>query len=124
MGASANKFEEGEPRVGAPSGVTDEERTRRLAESGEADEICERHALYYLALAEEAEPNLARAGHRGWFRRLDAERGNFRRAIAWTIERGETVLALRYAAALWRYWRQRGEFTEGRRWAGSLPSFM
>ena len=32
MGAIANKFEEGEPRVGAPSGVTDEERTRRLAE--------------------------------------------------------------------------------------------
>jgi predicted ATPase/transcriptional regulator with XRE-family HTH domain len=94
----------------------------RLAESGEADEICERHALYYLAVAEEAEPNLARAGHRGWFRRLDAERGNFRRAIAWTIERGETVLALRYAAALWRYWRQRGEFTEGRRWAESALS--
>jgi hypothetical protein len=36
--------------------------------------------------------------------------------MAWTIDRGETVLALRYTVALWRYWRQLGEFAEGRRW--------
>jgi predicted ATPase len=94
----------------------------RLAESGEAEEVGQRHALCYLALAEEAEPNLARTGHQDWFRRLDAERGNLRRAMAWTIERGNTVLALRYTAALWRYWRQRGEFTEGRRWTDSALS--
>jgi tetratricopeptide (TPR) repeat protein len=40
-----------------------------------------------------------------------------RRGLAWTIERGEAVLALRYIVALWRYWRQLGEFAEGRRWS-------
>jgi tetratricopeptide (TPR) repeat protein len=37
--------------------------------------------------------------------------------MAWAIRRGETELALRYAVALWRYWRQLGEFVEGRRWS-------
>ncbi len=92
---------------------------QRLAQAGEADEIGRRHALHYLALAEEAEPNLVQAGHQDWFRRLDAERANLRHAITWAIDRSETVLALRYTAALWRYWRQLGEFTEGRRWTES-----
>ena len=102
--------------------VVREYAAARLAEAGEADEVSQRHALYYLALAEEAEPNLIRTGHQDWFRRLDAERGNFRRAMAWAIERGETVLALKYSAALWRFWRQLGEFTEGRRWTDSALS--
>ncbi len=89
----------------------------QLLEAGETDELAQRHALYYLMLSEEAEPNLARAGHKDWFARLDVERANLRRAMAWTIETGETVLALRYTVALWRYWRQLGEFVEGRRWS-------
>jgi predicted ATPase/transcriptional regulator with XRE-family HTH domain len=102
--------------------VVREYAAARLAEAGEAEQASHRHALYYLALAEEAEPNLVRAGHQDWFQRLDAERGNFRRAIAWAIETGEAVLALRYSAALWRYWRQLGEFTEGRRWTDAALS--
>lgn len=99
--------------------VVREYAAARLANASEADGVSKRHALYYLALAEEAEPNLTRAGHQDWFGRLDVERGNFRRAMAWVIEHGETVLALRYTAALWRFWRQFGEFTEGRRWTDS-----
>ena len=89
----------------------------QLLEAGETDELARRHALYYLTLLEEAEPNLARTGHKEWFGRLDLERANLRRAMAWTIENGESVLALRYTVALWRYWRQLGEFAEGRRWS-------
>ena len=88
-----------------------------LLTAGETKEIGRRHALHYLALSEESGPNLVRAGHQEWFSRLDVERGNLRRAMAWAIERGETVLALRYTVALWRYWRQLGEFVEGRRWS-------
>jgi hypothetical protein len=62
---------------------------------------------------------------------LDADRGNFWRAMNWAIESGETIVALRYAVALWRYWRQLGEFTEGRRWteqalgmAGGAPASL
>jgi predicted ATPase/DNA-binding XRE family transcriptional regulator len=90
---------------------------RRLVEAGESQEIARRHALHYLELAEDAEPNLVRTGHQVWFQRLHVERGNLRSGMAGTIASGETVLALRYTAALWRYWRQQGEFAEGRRWA-------
>ena len=97
--------------------VVREYAAQELLTAGETEEIGRRHALYYLALSEEAGPNLVRAGHQEWFARLDVERGNLRRAMAWAIERGETVLALRYTVALWRYWRQLGEYVEGRRWS-------
>jgi predicted ATPase/transcriptional regulator with XRE-family HTH domain len=103
-------------------GVIREYAAQRLLEAGETEEIRRRHALHYLVVAEEAEPNLVRVGHEEWFRRLDVERGNLRLAMAWAIERGETVLALRYTAALWRYWRQLGEFVEGRRWSEAALS--
>jgi predicted ATPase/DNA-binding XRE family transcriptional regulator len=91
----------------------------RLRDAGETDEVERRHALHYLALAEAAEPHLVRSGHQDWFGRLDIERGNLRRGMAWTIDRRETALALRYIVALWRYWRQLGEFAEGRRWSNA-----
>jgi predicted ATPase/DNA-binding XRE family transcriptional regulator len=91
--------------------------TAQLSAAGETDAIERAHALHYLSLSEAAEPQLVRTGHADWFRRLTLERGNLRRGLAWTIERGEAVLALRYIVALWRYWRQLGEFAEGRRWS-------
>lgn len=104
---------------------------QRLGEAGEVEAVARRHALHCLRLAEEAEPNLVRAGHGSWFHRLDVERGNLRVALAWTIERGEAVLALRYVVALWRYWRQFGKVVEGRRWtdaalrvAGDAPTSL
>jgi predicted ATPase/transcriptional regulator with XRE-family HTH domain len=90
---------------------------QELLSAGETEEIGRRHALHYLALSEQAGPNLMRAGHQEWFERLDVERANLRRAMAWAIDREETVLTLRYTVALWRYWRQLGEFVEGRRWS-------
>ncbi len=97
--------------------VVREYAAARLHAAGETEEIGRRHALHYLTAAEQAEQHLVRAGHADWFQRLDLERPNLRRGLAWVIERGETVLALRYTVALWRYWRQLGEFEEGRRWS-------
>jgi predicted ATPase/transcriptional regulator with XRE-family HTH domain len=97
--------------------VVKEYAARRLVGAGESEEMARRHALHFLKLAEDAEPNLVRAGHEVWFQRLHVERFNLRSGMAWTIDSGETVLALRYTVALWRYWRQLGEFAEGRRWS-------
>ncbi|GHF18764.1 hypothetical protein GCM10017786_60650 [Amycolatopsis deserti] len=91
----------------------------RLAAAGETAKVRRRHALHYLAVAESAEPHLVRTGHEAWFRRLDTDRANLRRGMAWAIDTGETDLALRYTVALWRYWRQLGELAEGRRWSES-----
>jgi predicted ATPase/DNA-binding XRE family transcriptional regulator len=97
--------------------VVKEYGARRLLDAHEGEEIARQHALHYLKLAEDAEPNLVRVGHEIWFERLHVQRGNLRSGMAWTIASGEAVLALRYTVALWRYWRQLGEYAEGRRWS-------
>ena len=48
----------------------------RLEESGEAEAFRRRHAEFFLALAEEAEPKLRGPEQAAWFERLDAENGN------------------------------------------------
>ncbi|MDF2743499.1 MAG: transcriptional regulator, LuxR family, partial [Actinomycetia bacterium] len=45
----------------------------------------------------------------------DLEHANLRAALAWAVEAGETGRALVAAAALWRFWQQRGHLSEGRR---------
>jgi predicted ATPase/transcriptional regulator with XRE-family HTH domain len=97
--------------------VIREYATERLLEVGEAESTARRYAHHYLELAEEGEANLVGARQEEWTRRLDLERGNLRRSIAWSIEHEDNVLALRYTVALWRYWRHSGEYAEGRRWS-------
>ena len=96
--------------------VVREFAAHRLIEAGESERVARRHALHYMDMAEDAEPRLVRAGHVLWFQRLARERGNFRAGMAWAVDHHETVTALRYVVALWRYWRHFGEFAEGRRW--------
>jgi predicted ATPase/DNA-binding XRE family transcriptional regulator len=96
--------------------VIAEYAAERLAEAGETTMLARRHALHFLEVAEEAEPNLVRAAQEDSLHRLELERANLRRAIAWSIEHHETIVALRFTVALWRYWRHTGELAEGRRW--------
>lgn len=97
--------------------VIREYAAERLADAGETEMSSRRHALHYLRLAEDAEPNLVRAGQEDWLHRLGVERGNLRNALAWAIGHGEKIIALRFTVSLWRYWRHAGEFAEGRRWS-------
>lgn len=92
----------------------------RLEASGEASEAILAHARYCVALAERAEPELTAAGQSRWLARLDAEHDNMRAALAAASDAGEGILALRLAAALWRYWYMRGYQSEGRRWLDLL----
>ncbi|MGH3089015.1 MAG: ATP-binding protein, partial [Rubrobacteraceae bacterium] len=74
----------------------------KLEESGETEPVRERHARYYLALAERAEPELKGAEQGAWLARLEAEHDNLRTALAWSLEFRNTETALRLGAALWR----------------------
>ena len=56
---------------------------RRIALS-----VARRHALYYLALAERAEPELLAANQGEWLNRLETEHANLRAALDWATERG------------------------------------
>ena len=90
--------------------------TELLAERSETAEIGRRHAAYYLALAERA--GLALTGQEAvaWLARLDAEHDNLRATLRWAREQGDGAAELRLAAALWRFWQQRGHLSEGRGW--------
>jgi len=88
----------------------------RLQESGEAETIQWAHAVYYLALAEEAEPQLQGAQQAVWLERLDKEYENLRAALQWLVGREEKEMALRLAGALMRLCYVRGYLSEGRQW--------
>ena len=88
----------------------------KLEEGGEAGEVRNRHAASFLALAEEAEPELVGQQQGAWVERLEAEHDNLREAFSWVLERGEGGTALRLGAALWRFWHTRGHLSEGTKW--------
>ncbi len=100
----------------------------RLIEHGELDEVRGRHAAWYLALAEEAEPELLGPRQAEWLARLDEEVANLRAALAWSLEGGDLTTGLRIAGAVVRFWSIRDHMAEGRRWlrtalarAGNVP---
>ena len=74
-----------------------------------------RHAEHFLACAERAEPELSGPQQAAWFETLETEHDNFRAALVWGLAH-RPELALRLAAALWRFWHVRAYITEGRRW--------
>jgi predicted ATPase/DNA-binding SARP family transcriptional activator/DNA-binding CsgD family transcriptional regulator len=88
----------------------------KLEEGREADEVQNRHASFFLAVAEEAEPKLVGSQQSAWVERLEAEHDNMREALSWVLERGEGELGLRFGGALWRFWHMRGYLREGIRW--------
>ena len=85
----------------------------RLDARGEAEAVRRGHAEIYLALAERAVPHIQGRDQARLLGRLALEHENFRAAFDWAIDRGETAIAMRLAAALWRYWQGRGHLEEG-----------
>ncbi|MGD9147722.1 MAG: protein kinase, partial [Anaerolineae bacterium] len=88
----------------------------RLEASGEAEVLQRRHAEYFLALTERAEPELRGARQQHWFVRLRAEQDNLRSALAWSLGEGEAELGLRLVGALRDFWFFDGHSAEGLAW--------
>jgi predicted ATPase/serine/threonine protein kinase/DNA-binding CsgD family transcriptional regulator len=90
----------------------------RLAINEETEATRQAHAEYYLALAEEAEPQLLSNQQIMWLEQLDREHKNLRVALHWLLERVEAEqnleMALRLGAALEQFWVIRGYHNEGR----------
>jgi non-specific serine/threonine protein kinase len=87
----------------------------RLDEAGEAARVREQHAGYYLAVAEEAEPELKGERQVAWLERLETEHDNLRVAMAWLLGRGGSEEAARLGWTLWLFWGIRTHLAEGRR---------
>jgi len=71
-----------------------------LEASGEAEMMLRRHAMYYLTLAERAEPELRDRDQGIWLTRLDRAHGNIRAVLQWIMDHGQ--------------WRRRGGNAPGR----------
>ena len=106
---------EGEPRFVMLETVHEYAR-EKLQESGEAEAIKRAHAEYFLALAEEAEPELEGPDQLQWMDRLEAEHDNTRAALSRSLGGADAGLGLRLAGALWWFRHVRGHFSKGVRW--------
>ncbi len=80
----------------------------------EAATVRDRHADYFLVVAEAAEPFLEGPRQAEWFDRLERDHDNLRAALGWVRDEGDGERSLRFGAALWRFWWLRGHLTEGR----------
>jgi predicted ATPase len=72
-----------------------------------------RHASYYLALAERAEPELFRADQADWLDRLERDQDNLRAARAWMVASGRIQDALRLEGSLWQFRYVRADLADG-----------
>jgi tetratricopeptide (TPR) repeat protein len=96
---------------------------QRLRARGEETAARRRHALYYLALAETAEPELWGPQQVEWANQLEQELDNLRAAMSWSSsEGGDAALALAFAGATWHFWSFRSLLSEGRYWLSVLLS--
>ncbi|MGH2543524.1 MAG: ATP-binding protein, partial [Ardenticatenaceae bacterium] len=103
----------GEPRWGMLA-MIQEYALEQLEASGEAEALQRARAAYYLALAEEAEPQLKGAQQAGWLERLEQEHDNLRAALRWAEAQDAAETGLRLAGALGPFWAKRGYLSEGR----------
>jgi predicted ATPase/class 3 adenylate cyclase len=105
----------GEPRFSMLETIR-EYALERLERSGKEEVFRQRHADYFTAFAEQAEPEILGADQLAWIERLEPDRDNFRSALGWLIERRQGERALRLIGSLRRAWVARGYLSETRSW--------
>ncbi len=88
----------------------------QLEASGEGQVMGRQHTVFFLHLAETADPHLLGADQGVWLSRLESEHDNLRAALERCKTDGNAELGVRLAGQLWRFWYLRGYLHEGRRW--------
>jgi predicted ATPase/class 3 adenylate cyclase len=85
------------------------------ADGDDAVRAAAAHSEYFLSVAERAAPHLTGPDQGTWFRRLDADQANLRRAVRHAAhDPGGTARVLRFAVALQRYWMAREDEEQAR----------
>jgi len=88
----------------------------RLAARGHVPSVQDRHAAFFLTLAEQTEPELFGRGGLAAQARLERDHDNCRAALRWLVAHADTGRAQRLAGALGRFWFFRGYLSEGETW--------
>jgi predicted ATPase/DNA-binding CsgD family transcriptional regulator/Tfp pilus assembly protein PilF len=117
---------------------------------GELDMMQKEHALYFMRLAEEAEPQLTGPRQQEWLEKLEGEHDNIRAALKWAsstinpglhqpadglgsasssiVHRPSSIMSdrveigLRIGGAIWRFWDFSGRWSEGKEQIQKLSS--
>lgn len=92
-----------------------------LDQNGEWEAMNRRHAAYFLALGEEAEPFLQAAQSAEWLNRLEEEHDNLRVALRWAMQH-DTKLGQQLVGSIWRFWWLHGHIREGCEQLGAFLS--
>jgi predicted ATPase/DNA-binding XRE family transcriptional regulator len=87
----------------------------KLNNSDEMTMICLRHLRFFAEMVDEAERNFKGPDQAIWYKHLDHELDNLRAALTWFEGSENAEIRLRFAAGLWRYWKSRGQSSEGRK---------
>lgn len=91
-----------------------------LARDGEYEQISERHARHFMALAQTAYTESYGPAAAGWLDRLDSDHDNLRSALRWALNVDDSgQLSVVLAGNLARFWERRGYPGEGRAWLGA-----
>ena len=88
----------------------------RLAARGEADEVANRHANWFMNLGQRDGTLLFEAFRPELVDRLRADHSNLRAALVWLDEKGTTIDVLRLAAAMGWFWYVDWHYREGLTW--------
>lgn len=78
--------------------------------------VQQRHADYFLHLAEQLDPTAESDAQKYWIQRLKVEYLNIRAALAWTLQQQQVEKALRFVWALRWYWLWFDWRSEGSYW--------
>ncbi len=104
---------DGEPRFSMLVTIK-EYGLEQLEANGETAATKQAHTNYFLALAEQAEPQLTGANPKRWLDQLEQEHDNLRAVFERALHNGQADEGLRLAGAIWRFWSLRSHFREGR----------
>src|SRR5690606_36325041 len=70
----------------------------------------------YSDLAERAVKGLNGPEGPLWSKVLDREHDNFRASLEWSLSNDHIAEAYKLGGYVWRFWSERGLYTQGRRW--------
>jgi predicted ATPase/DNA-binding CsgD family transcriptional regulator len=87
----------------------------KLGESGEAVDVRGRHRDHYMAVAAVLDDR-GRPDYLEQLHRIDSDMDNLRAAFSWSLEAGDTDVALRLASSLFPVWQDGGRNGEGLAW--------
>jgi predicted ATPase/class 3 adenylate cyclase len=88
----------------------------KLLEAKEDESVRDRHLIYFLELAGQADKEIHGPSQVEWMHRLERDHDNFRAALDWSVSTGKTEFALRLLGSLSWAWGWGGYFSEMQSW--------